>query len=126
MESNGRWWDPEKERNMVKDVEEAEVIEAKYDRIKEWKMDPSGYFLIQVNREKNRLEAAFCKKANKVEKIIVGNTAMDVFNTIIRERLVSTLQHAADIGAELQKAEIALNQNIKYVQDDPLDFNLRE
>ena len=65
-------------------------------------------------------------RKNKVEKIIVGETGMEVFNTIIREKLASTLQHAADLGAELQKAEIALKQKVKYTQDDPLDFNLKE
>ena len=125
-DSKGKWWDPEKERNRVKDKEEAEVIEAKYDRIRDWKMDPAGYFLIKINREKSTIEAAFCQKANKIEKVIVGKTAMEVFNTIIRNNLISTLQHAADLGAELQKAEIALKQKIKYKQDDPLDFNLKE
>ncbi|MEK6826072.1 MAG: DUF4346 domain-containing protein [Nanoarchaeota archaeon] len=125
MESKGKWWDPEKERNMVKDAEEAEIIEAKYDRIRDWRMDPFGYFLIRINREKELLEAAFCKKANKVEKVVVGNSAMEVFNTIIRENLISSLQHAADLGAELQKAEIALKHGIRYVQDDPLDFSVK-
>ena len=127
MESpKGRWWDPERERNKVKDAEEAEIIEAKYDRIKDWRMDPAGYFLIRTNKEEGTIEAGFCKASNKVEKVIIGKTAMEVFNTMIRENLVSTLQHAADIGAELQKAEIALQQGIKYIQDDPLDFNLKE
>jgi len=119
-DSKGKWWDPEKERNTVKEEAEAEVIEAKYDRIKDWKMDPAGYFLIKINKDK--IEAAFCKAQNKVEKVIIGKTAMEVFNTIITEKLVSTLQHAADLGAELQKAEIAIKHGIEYVQDDPLDF----
>ncbi len=50
---------------------------------------------------------------------------MEVFNTIIRENLISSLQHAADLGAELQKAEIALKHGIRYVQDDPLDFSVK-
>ena len=124
--SKGRWCDPEKERNRVKDAGEAEIIEAKYDRIRDWKMDPAGYFLIRINREEGTIEAGFCKASNKVEKVIIGKTAIEVFNTIIRENLVSSLQHAADLGAELQKAEIALKQGIKYIQDDPLDFNLKE
>ena len=125
-DSKGKWWDPEKEKNRVKEQETAEVIHAKYDRIRDWKMDPAGYFLIKINKEDQTIEAGFCKQANKVEKVIRGKTAIEVFNTIIRENLVSTLQHAADLGAELQKAEIALKQKIKYVQDDPLDFSLTE
>jgi len=124
--SKGKWWDPEKERNRVKEAEKAEIIEAKYDRIRDWKMDSTGYFLIKINRQDQTMEAGFCKSSNKVEKVIIGKTAIEVFNTIIRESLVSSLQHAADLGAELQKAEIALKQNIRYIQDDPLDFNLKE
>ena len=26
---------------------------AKYDKIKDWKMDPKGYFLIDINKKKN-------------------------------------------------------------------------
>jgi len=127
MENNrGKWWNPKKERNKVKNKEKAQIIQAKYSRIRDWKMDPAGYFLIKVNKEQKTIEAGFCKSQNKIEKIIVGKTAMEVFNTIIRENLVSTLQHAADLGAELQKAEIALKEKIKYIQDDPLDFNLKE
>jgi len=125
-DSKGKWWDPEKERNRVKEEEVAQIIEAKYDRLKDWTMDPLGYFLIKINRDTNKLEAAFCKTANKVEKVIIGETAMEIFNTIIKENLVSSLQHTADLGAELQKAEIALKQKVKYTQDDPLDFNLKE
>ena len=124
--SKGKWWDPEKERNKVKGQEEAEIIQAKYDRIKDWKMDSAGYFLIKVNRKKQQIEAGFCKSSNKVEKLIIGKTAIEIFNTIVKEKLVSTLQHAADLGAELQKAEIALNEKIEYIQDDPLDFSLKE
>jgi len=126
MESKGKWWDPEKERNKVKNTETAEIIQAKYDRIRDWRMDPIGYFLIRINREKKQIEAGFCKSANKVEKTIIGKTAMEVFNTIVHENLVSSLQHAADLGAELQKAEIALQLGLTYVQDDPLDFNKKD
>jgi len=127
MEGKGRWWDPEKERNRVKSAGEADVIEAHYDRIRDWKMDPlGGYFLIRLNRKGLLIEAGYCRKENKVERIIVGKTAMEIFNTIIRENLVGSLQHAADLGAELQKAEIALKENIKYVQDEPLEFSIKE
>lgn len=100
----------------------AEIIKANYNRIKDFQMDPEGYFLIRINKEKKQIEAGFCKKNIFIEKIIVGRTAMGVFNTIIREGLVSSLQHAADLGAELQKAEIALSYNLNYVQDGPLEI----
>ena len=41
---------------------------------------------------------------------------------IIQNNLISTLQHSGDMGIELLKAEIALELNIKYVQDKDLIF----
>jgi len=39
------------------------------------------------------------------------------FNTLIKEKFISTLQHAADMGIELHKAEMSLKCGFKYVQD---------
>ena len=111
----GRWWDIEK------DIKK--TINAKYDRIKDWKMDPGGYFLIKIDPETKTIRAGFCTfPDNKLRAEIIGKTALEVVNTIIREGMVSSLQHAADLGIELCKAEIALKKGIKYVQDDPLDI----
>ena len=32
-------------------------------------------------------------------------------------KFISSLQHAADMGIELHKAEIALKYNLEYIQD---------
>jgi dihydropteroate synthase len=53
---------------------------------------------------------------------IKGNTAIEIVNTLIRENLISTLQHAADMGIELCKAELALKYNLKYIQDKDLNL----
>ena len=36
-------------------------ITASYDKIKDWVMDPKGYFLIDIDREKNLLRVGYCK-----------------------------------------------------------------
>ena len=36
-------------------------IVAKYNKIKDWVMDPKGYFLIAIDREKKLLRAGYCK-----------------------------------------------------------------
>ncbi len=83
-----------------------------------WRLDPKGYFLIRINEELGKLEAAFCDlKENKVRKIIRGDTPIEVYTAILREELVTMLDHAADIGVELQKAHIALKDGKKYTQD---------
>ena len=30
------------------------IIVAKYDRIKDWKMDPKGYFLVHIDKRKKK------------------------------------------------------------------------
>ena len=52
--------------------------------------------------------------------IVKGKTAIEIVNTLIREKFVSTLQHAADMGIELHKAELALKYDVQYVQDSDL------
>jgi hypothetical protein len=37
---------------------------AKYDKIKDWKMDPKGYFLIGVNKKKNVLKLVIVSLLN--------------------------------------------------------------
>lgn len=84
-------------------------------------MDPAGYFLIRINPETKELEVGLCKRQNVVEVLVKGRNAEEIYNTVIREGLTKDLTHAAYLGNELQKAEIARALNIPYVQDDPLD-----
>ena len=105
-------------------------ITAKYHKIKDWVMDPKGYFLIEIDRKKNLLKVGYCKftklgnnPVNDMVAIIEGKTAIEIVNTLIREKYISSLQHAGDMGIELCKAEIALKHNLNYVQDK--DLNLK-
>lgn len=83
-----------------------------------WRLDPKGYFLIRINEELKKIEAAFCDlKENKVRIIIRGNTPLEVYTVIIKENLITMLDHAADIGVELEKVYIALKYGKKYTQD---------
>ena len=49
-----------------------------------------------------------------------------MYNQLILADVISQIPHAFDIGAELQKAEIAIKQNLNYIQDQPLNFNENE
>ena len=102
-------------------------IVAKYHKIKDWVMDPRGYFLIEIDREKKILRAGYCKftksgnkPINDMVSIVSGRTAIEIVNTLIRNKYISTLQHAADMGIELCKAELALKYKLNYVQDKDL------
>ena len=117
----GRWWSIENK------IEKS--INAKYHKIKDWAMDPKGYFLISLDREEKIIRVGYCTLA-KIKNLaphdmtieIKGNTAIEIVNTLIRENLISTLQHAADMGIELCKAELALKYNLKYIQDKDLNL----
>jgi len=100
---------------------------AKYHKIKDWKMDPKGYFLIAVDKDDNYIKVGYCKftklGSNPVNDMVAevkGKTAIELVNTLIREKFISTLQHAADMGIELHKAELSLKYDFKYIQDKDL------
>ena len=105
-------------------------ITAKYDKIKDWIIDPKGYFLIDIDRKKKFLKVGYCKsrkiknkQIDEMVSIVSGKTALQVVNTLIKHKYISTLQHAADMGIELNKAEIAMKYNLKYIQDKDLLLN---
>ena len=104
-------------------------ITAKYHKIKDWVMDPKGYFLIAIDREKKLLRVGYCtfrklgnKPINDMVSIISGKTAIEIVNTLIRNKYISSCQHAADMGIELCKAELALKYKLDYVQDKDLEI----
>jgi dihydropteroate synthase len=118
----GRWF------NINKRIKKR--ITAKYHKIKDWKMDPKGYFLITIDKRKKTIQVGYCKftklgnsPVNDMVAIIKGKTAIEIVNTLIRERFISTLQHAADMGIELHKAELSIKHGFKYVQDKDLVLN---
>jgi dihydropteroate synthase len=49
-----------------------------------------------------------------------GKTADVIYSKIIELGLVSFLDHAAYLGSELTKAEIALRTGKEYIQDQPM------
>jgi len=114
----GRWY------NINKKIKKK--IIAKYHRIKDWKMDPKGYFLIAVDKKKKIIRVGYCifTKLGDMVAEIKGKTAIEIVNTLIREKFISTLQHAADMGIELHKAELSLKYGFKYIQDKDLEIKI--
>ena len=106
----------------VKVKENIREIRAVYDDMKEFVLDEKGYFLIRIIPEKNMIEVGFCGKRNTVELKVFGTKPIEIYQTIIREKIIERSDHAAYLGRELQKAYTALQLRIPYVQDDELDF----
>ena len=94
----------------VLDVSDAVIAEES----KEFHRDPVGDFIIQVVGDK-----IICKHD---QMTIVGRGAKEVVDTAIRHNLLSRLDHAAYLGRELMKAEIASLLRKSYIQDRDLNF----
>jgi dihydropteroate synthase-like protein len=82
-------------------------------------VDPQGVFRITVDRELETIMAFHFATAetDKPTIIIKGKTAEAVYAQIMEMGLVTRLDHAAYLGRELAKAEIALRVGKDYVQD---------
>ena len=106
----GKWWDISVDGEMKE-------IQAKKGT---WELDPAGYFLIKVNREAETIEVGFCTNDHKLRAKIVGKHPIELYYTLVREGMITRLDHAADVGVELQKAYLALKNNLEYVQDSEL------
>ena len=105
-------------------------------------LDPKGYFIIKVDTIQKKIIAEhYLNKINAIgiatdpitnkpigcdnknqrqyNKIFLGNTAKEV-GILISEKddeLISKFDHALYLGRELQKAEICLLNDCKYIQD---------
>ncbi|MBW9222208.1 dihydropteroate synthase-like protein [Methanothermococcus sp. SCGC AD-155-C09] len=80
-------------------------------------------FKIELDRE-NKLIVVICFDRRKNPKCIIkGRKAKEIYETLIRENLIGKMDHAAYMGMELQKAEIALRIGKKYLQDFELFYN---
>jgi hypothetical protein len=96
------------------------VIRAKYDGRKEWRLDPKGFFTIKPFPDDELIRARYYNAKHELVCTLEGKTAEEIYNTIVKEEMISLLSHAAYLGSELQKAELALKNNLAYVQDEPL------
>ncbi len=101
---------------------ESNMLIAQYDDLKEFVMDQNGYFLIRILPEKKEIEVGLCREVNKVAVRVIGKKPLEIYQTIIKHNLITRFDHAAYLGRELQKAYIALQKGIVYVQDDELIF----
>lgn len=83
------------------------------------KLDPAGYFVIMVMKEKeNPLLIEHYSNDGTLRNIIEGKDSASICATLIEKKLISQLDHAAYLGRELAKAERSLVvADSKYMQD---------
>jgi dihydropteroate synthase-like protein len=85
-------------------------------------VDPKGVFKITIDSNAESIVALHfaTAEADKPSNIVKGKTAQAVYAKIVEMGLVTRLDHAAYLGNELAKAEVALKTGKDYVQDNPL------
>lgn len=91
------------------------LIEGKADYA--FTQDPCGSFKITVQ---DGIIKAVHYKNMKPDVAITGKTSKEIYDMIIKQGLISRMEHATYLGAELQKAEIAAKLRKNYTQDFPL------
>ncbi len=110
------------------DWSKAKEILEKYKLPEKFVPDPRGNFVIKLDRDsKEIIVDYYTSDMRKAETFRFklnekGNTYISIYKKIVSLGLVSQISHAADLGAELAKAELALRYGLKYSQDDP--FNI--
>ena len=77
-------------------------------------LDPKGYFLIRIY--KNKIQAGLVNKKNEMTTIIEGKKAVDVLHEMIKRKMISRLDHAYYMGIKLERAEYCLKNKKKFVQ----------
>ena len=102
------------------------VLELKQEKPLKFIRDKAGSFKINVEYgttvKDSKITATHFIK-NKADVVIVGKSAREIYEEIITEGLVSRMEHAAYLGSELKKAEIAMITGKEYVQDFELFKN---
>lgn len=88
------------------------------------KLDPKGFFVIELNKKEDLIRVEYYSNVYKKERIVSGNL-QKVFigkktdalcDTIVKHIPDLQPEHYMYLGREIQKAEDALNKNEKYIQ----------
>jgi tetrahydromethanopterin S-methyltransferase subunit A len=81
------------------------------------KLDKAGYFVILPLKKKSTILVEHYSYDNKLLRKLEGKSSRDIYLTIISNKWVSELGHAAYLGKELAKAELSIKKGFKFVQD---------
>lgn len=84
--------------------------------------DEKGWFKVLLDREEGRIVLLHFsgREATIPNLVLKGKGATPLYLAVVERGLVSRLDHAAYLGRELAKAEVALSTGKAYIQDAPL------
>ncbi|HRY60413.1 MAG TPA: thymidylate synthase [Patescibacteria group bacterium] len=101
---------------------DADRLVEKYGREVKCSFDPRGNFIILLDRDKKEIIVEHQSPAGLPLRQHRAKNAMEMFGILYTHDSISDTLHALDVGAELQKAEIALIKGIDYIQDRDLEI----
>lgn len=107
--------------------EDAKNILKKYPARQSWEPDyngkrdpdPRGNILVEIENSKIKV-THLDSYGNKIGEFFAEN-AIIAYKKICENQMISQVSHALDIGVELGKAEVALREGRRYVQDKGLN-----
>ncbi|WP_292466636.1 DUF4346 domain-containing protein [Methanolobus sp.] len=102
------------EETVLSDIPNVSVIVA--DDPEKLELDEAGYFIIAPDTERMLILAKHYSYDKELLRIIEGPDARSIYHIIVKYEWVSTLNHAAYLGQELARAEIAMITGFGYVQ----------
>lgn len=76
-----------------------------------FQQDPRGNFVISLLSDEDEVQVEHIAPNGESLQIYKGRTAQELFNKLSKNQAVSLLSHAFYLGAELEKAEIALKKD---------------
>ena len=80
--------------------------------------DPRGYYIVRL--EKGKIKAEHYSNDAQLLKEYFGTSAREINDQINSSHHTKDTYHAAYLGEELMKAEVALAEGVEYAQDSPV------
>jgi tetrahydromethanopterin S-methyltransferase subunit A len=97
-----------------------------------FKADPKGFFYVYVDERSKKIVVEHYRNimgkvsgremiiSGRPDMIFRGTSAEKLYREILAHKIISLQDHAAYLGSELAKAEIALKNKLDYEQDEEL------
>lgn len=101
-------------------ISEVEHVKCWHRESQDYQADPAGFFVIQIDTDQRELIVEHYSNEFGLLRVLHGKNALTICSTIIRNSWVTIPGHAAYLGRELGKAELALKRGWLYEQNKGL------
>jgi tetrahydromethanopterin S-methyltransferase subunit A len=103
-----------------KNVSSVEQVKCWHRESQDYHPDPAGFFVIHIDTDKREIVVEHYSNEFELLRVLHGKNALEICSTIIRNDWVAVAGHAAYLGRELGKAELALKRGWLYEQNKGL------